>query len=80
MVAEGAAVIERLDAVAAREVLPALVEILRDEVDGGAPVNFLTPLSVGAADPAGLPWARTSRERHFRSQYGRWLQRRPLRM
>lgn len=38
-------VIERLDGPGAREAVPALAEILRDCVEGGASVSFLSPLS-----------------------------------
>ena len=50
MAAEGAVPIERLDAAGAREDLPALVEILRDAVDGGASVSFLPPLGAAEAE------------------------------
>ena len=50
MAAEGAIAIERLDAAGTREALPALVEILRDAVDGGASVSFLPPLGVAEAE------------------------------
>ncbi len=42
-------VINRLDAKAAREHIPALAEILSDVVNGGASVSFMPPLSIEAA-------------------------------
>lgn len=53
MAAEGAVPVERVNATGACAVLPALVEILRDAVGGGASVSFLPP--PGAAEAA-LYW------------------------